>query len=139
MKDLIEKANKFLRNNFKNENIEVKEDSVEERDFCYIFNWGEIGQVPHKKVGVGFLYVSKDGEHIELGSTSPFFDSLKEFELKVKGLEEYWYLEIPYSEVIKDSFQKVFQKKTEDMLSKIENGKLKDKEKLIFCNSKYDS
>ena len=124
MKDLIEKANLFLRENFKKENIEVKKNSMVEKEHCFIFNWGEIDKEPHKKVGVGFLYASKDGKHFDLGSTSPFVDSLKDFELHIQGLEEYWFLEIPYNEEIKDSFQKVFQKKTDEMLSKIENGKL---------------
>ncbi|MCR9248857.1 MAG: hypothetical protein NXI20_00480 [bacterium] len=103
IQSIIEKGNNWINNLYSNEDIVLLENGMKEYTFCYAFLWckrSEINLTWEKRatwLGVGRLLVSKDGKTCELEGSNPSIDWVHHFELKVQELEEYWYLEIPYS------------------------------------------
>ena len=75
---------------------------IEEHDYCYAIGWclkNEVSIQPSKRTifaGGGPMLVSKLCDAIEMAGSSPNIDFVKEFELKIRGLEGYWNLEIEY-------------------------------------------
>lgn len=100
--DLLQKANQWINQRPFQQKMMVLPDSIREHQHCYSFSWCAVAQkdLPWAQrsiwVGSGRLLISKDGSMADFEGSAPGIDWVHKFELKLQGLEDYWYLEIAY-------------------------------------------
>lgn len=103
---ISKRVNTYFDYQFKNglnpHQLCASEAYFEEHLYSYSVGWclkNEVNIKPSKRTifaGVGPIMVSKITDDIEMSGSSPSVDFVKEFELKIRGLEEYWNLEIEF-------------------------------------------
>ncbi len=129
---IIEKANYWINNKveFKDEMI-VLEEGMEEHNYCFSLLWCKkserdlIWEQRTEWVGIGRILISKDGKTAEFEGSAPGVDWVHYFELKLQGLEDYWYLEIPYAKENMLKLKSAFRCSTQELLKMVnENHKI---------------
>ena len=133
---IIKRVNLFFDNEFKTKKSSyvlcADTKYIEEHKYCYSVGWclkNEINIHPSKRTlfaGGGPVMVSKISDDIEMGGSSPTIDFVKEFELKIRGLEGYWNLEIKFDKLKLSSLKTLLNKSTPELL------------KLVDINSKIN-
>lgn len=123
---IIEKANTWLNEqaNFKEEMM-VLEEGMKEHAHCYSLFWclkSEADLSWDKRtssVGAGRLLISKDGNLVDFEGSAPGVDWIHHFENKLFGLEDIWYLAIPYSKDRLSKLKAVLQLSTPELLKRV--------------------
>ena len=123
---IIEKANYWINNNceFEEEMI-VLEKSIKEYNHCFSLSWCKKSEENLNRnrrtifVGAGRLLISKDGEIAEFEGSAPGVDWIHHFENKLLNLEDYWYLEIPYSKNNISKLKSILNRSTPELLKMI--------------------
>ena len=116
--EVLSRANKYLDSIYKVEKNNYPlcglRESIIEHKFCYSISWclkSEKYMSPVKKtkfIGSGDILLSKEGNHIEFTGSSPSVDWIKKFELKIRNLEEYWSVQIPFENKWFNEFVEIF-------------------------------
>ena len=100
--EIVVKANVWINQRIPEFEMVVLGDTLIEHKHCYSFSWCKKSEENlHWRnrtvwVGAGLLLGSKNGDIFDFAGSSPGVDWIYLFELQVQGLEEYWYLEIPF-------------------------------------------
>ena len=140
--EIIEKANYWINNEmeFQDEMI-VLEEGMEEHKLCFSLLWCKKSERDltweqrTTRVGVGRLLISKDGKTAEFEGSSPGVNWIHHFELKLQGLEDYWYLEIPYAKENMSKLKSAFKCSTQELLGMVnENHKIILTETKAWCD-----
>ena len=135
--DIIEKANYWINNqDFENEMI-VLNDGATEYAHCFALFWCQKNEIHLNReqrkswIGIGRLLISKDGELAEFEGSAPFIDWIHHFELRIQNLEDYWFLEIPYSRKNIAKLKSAIKCSTKELLELVDKN-----DKIIFNESK---
>lgn len=100
-------------------------ESIEEHNYCYSISWclkseKYISRVKHTKfAGGGRLLVSNISDDIEMTGSAPNNDWVKEFETRIRGLEEYWSLEIKFEKQKIGKLKSILGLSTPEIIKKI--------------------
>ncbi|CAA0214031.1 hypothetical protein [Tenacibaculum maritimum] len=99
-------------------------ETIREHKLCYTINWCIKSDKYSPKsnkgwVGAGPLMLSKTFDKFEKMGSSPAVDWLYLFELSIQGLEEYFYLEIPYKKENLLKLKSVIKCSTEELLKMV--------------------
>lgn len=102
-------------------------ETIQEHNLCYTMQWCQKSDIylsPVKRggwVGTGPMMISKTTEHMEQMGSSPGVDWIHLFELKIQNQEEYFSLEIPFTENYKAHLLKILEL-TEEQMNELING-----------------
>ena len=99
---------------------------IKEHKYCYSVGWcikTEMNTHPSKRTifaGGGPVMISKISDDIEMSGSSPSIDFVKEFELKIRGLEGYWNLEIEFDKLKLSFLKSLLNKNTPELLKMVD-------------------
>ena len=115
----------------------VLENSIQEHQSCYSFAWCQTSEkdLPWQDrsvwVGSGRLLSSKDGRLFDFEGSAPGVDWVHQFELKVNGLEDYWYLAIPFQKKNISQLKTALKCSTSEILQLVT-----DNQTIVYTESK---
>ncbi|WP_417786001.1 hypothetical protein [Tenacibaculum sp.] len=138
--EILEKANKWINRQGFDEEMVVLEEGMIEHNYCYSLNWckkSEINLDWEERtgwVGIGTILISKKGNNIEFKGSAPKVDWVKKFELKLRNLEEYWFVEIPFKNKWINKFAEVFDSSPNEIESKVLENKITLEERIDTDN-----
>ncbi|WP_196890279.1 hypothetical protein [Aureivirga sp. CE67] len=132
---ILERADSYFFK--KNEKIDDKNlfcgmrETIEEHEYCYTIGWRLKSEKYNSRkkltlfAGGGKLMISKFSEDIEMAGSLPDFDFVRDFELKIRGLKEYWELEIEYEKKKINAIKTILKKTSLEILKMVdENSKI---------------
>ena len=136
--NIVKRANYLINNSFGfEEEMMVFNEGIKEYDNCYALTWckkSEEHLFVHERTlwgGTGRLLISKDGEFTEFEGSDPGVDWIHHFENKLQNLEDYWSLEIRYSEDVISKLKSILKCSTAELLKMVD----KD-QRIILTESK---
>ncbi|TCI90609.1 hypothetical protein [Tenacibaculum sp. M341] len=138
--EILEKANEWINNQEFDEEMVILKEGMIEHNYCYSLNWCKKSEINLNSenrtrwVGIGAILISKKGNDIEFKGSAPTIDWVKKFELKLRNLEEYWYVEIPFKNKWIDKFVEVFDSNINEIESKVLENKITLEERIETDN-----
>lgn len=135
--ELLRKATEWLNTRQFEEEMVALDEDIQEYDHCYALLWCVKSEqhLPwsHRTefTGGGRLLISKDGLVVDMAGSAPDVDWIHHFNLKLFGLEDFWYLEIPYTKNHLSKLKAALKCSTADLLKMVD-----DNGKIIFTESK---
>ncbi|WP_196888323.1 hypothetical protein [Aureivirga sp. CE67] len=131
--NLMLRVDDYFEKNFKEdasyEQLCGLREGVMEYDYCYtipkiLTKDKYVSSVKRTTwIGTGSLLVSKITDDIELTGSAPV-DWVRKFELKIRGLDEYWYVEIPFDKRKLYKFTEIFDLSEVEVFEKVTNHKI---------------
>ena len=124
--EIIKKANYWINNacGFEEEMIVLKK-GMQEHNHCFSLKWckkSEENLTWNQRTawaGTGRLLISKNGEIAEFEGSAPEVDWIHHFENKLRNLEDYWNLEIPFSKVNISKLKSILSRSTPELLKMV--------------------
>ncbi len=123
---LVKRVNQYFDHDYKTKkrSYELCADInyLKEHKYSYSIEWclkNEINITRSKRTlfaGGGPVMVSKISDNIEMAGSAPTIDFVKEFELKIRGLEGYWNLEIEFDKFKISSLKSLLNVNTPNLL-----------------------
>jgi len=135
--EIVQKANYWINNQDFDQEMIVLEEFVEEHNHCFSLLWCVKSQEhliwgeKSSWCGLGRILISKDGEFAEFEGSSPHIDWIHHFELKIRSLEAYFYLEIPFEKKNISKLKSAIKCSTKELLNMVDKN-----DKIVFTESK---